>query len=287
MPKRSSSNLRSALAPLVPIKRLRGDAPEPLSLHAALEIQYVKLGEGVYTIAGSNFPFRRQSVLIIPPHTPHHAAAPTAETVRTPVPHAKMPLEKAVLLIAPALIRRRFRAMRVFFFHRHLCLSEREAADMEIMIRKMEEEQAEQAEGWRATVTGALQIILIMLKRADRRPPVANAVHPKIAAVQNYLETHFAEDVAIACLARLVFVSESWLSHLFKAQTGMGIKQFLLQRRIAEAKRIIDRDPAVKVTYIAEQVGFRDFALFNRSFKKFTGLNPSAYRRISHQDNRN
>ncbi|MGI6383884.1 MAG: helix-turn-helix domain-containing protein [bacterium] len=70
------------------------------------------------------------------------------------------------------------------------------------------------------------------------------------------------------------------LSRLFKQHTGLGFKQYITQRRIAEAKRLLREDIDLSVDAISQRVGFRDFVVFNRNFKIFTGMTPSAYRRM-------
>lgn len=69
------------------------------------------------------------------------------------------------------------------------------------------------------------------------------------------------------------------------APTRFPSKWNILHRRIAEAKLLLSDNSDLKVTFIAGQVGFSDFALFNRNFKHITGLNPAVYRKISHMEN--
>ena len=59
----------------------------------------------------------------------------------------------------------------------------------------------------------------------------------------------------------------------------MGIKHYILQRRIAEAQLIMEKQPNLKLTVVARQIGFKDYALFNRAFGKIVHVPPSAYRK--------
>jgi YesN/AraC family two-component response regulator len=63
----------------------------------------------------------------------------------------------------------------------------------------------------------------------------------------------------------------------------MGIKHYLLHRRILEAKRLIETKPYLKSGIVAEKVGFDNFFLFRRAFKRLTGVTAGEYRRILSQ----
>jgi AraC family transcriptional regulator len=51
-----------------------------------------------------------------------------------------------------------------------------------------------------------------------------------------------------------------------------------MTRRMQHAKSLL-QGPALSVTQIGAQIGFRETSSFTRAFRKFTGLTPSEYRR--------
>ena len=126
-----------------------------------------------------------------------------------------------------------------------------------------------------------------LIRRAARAQGTAAAAGgPRTNALVTWcateIEKRFAEDLTLQALAREAGYSLFHLAHLFKRDTGLSVKQYILQRRIAEARRILLEQPALTVDAVALQVGFSDFALFNRSFKRLTGQPPTLYRKISH-----
>ena len=66
-----------------------------------------------------------------------------------------------------------------------------------------------------------------------------------------------------------------WFRHV-----EIEIKSYLLQKRVLEAKKILESQTDMKVVKVGEKVGFPSFALFNRTFKKITGTTPSSYRNL-------
>ncbi len=68
------------------------------------------------------------------------------------------------------------------------------------------------------------------------------------------------------------------LERLFKAETGLSIKQYQLWSKTEEAKQLL-LDPSYKVRSIAMELGFLSPKHFSVQFRKLTGTTPIAYRR--------
>jgi AraC-like DNA-binding protein len=79
-------------------------------------------------------------------------------------------------------------------------------------------------------------------------------------------------------LSRLVNLSGSRLSHLFKAQTGWNLNSFLWNRRMDRAADLL-RSTELRVKEITDCVGYGQTPSFNRAFKKKFGSSPTCYRR--------
>jgi two-component system response regulator YesN len=93
----------------------------------------------------------------------------------------------------------------------------------------------------------------------------------------DYIEKHFAEvDFSVGRMAEALGVSDGHLSRLFKAETDVGINNYLTRYRIRKAMDYL-KDVQVKVYEVAEKVGYQDIAYFSNTFKKLTGRTPSDY----------
>lgn len=98
-----------------------------------------------------------------------------------------------------------------------------------------------------------------------------------IEHTQKYIGEHYAKNLSIAEIAASVYLSQTYVSLLFKQETGETIYEYLMKVRIEKAKELLC-DPRIKLYEVCELVGYTDPSYFGKLFKKMTGLTPSAYR---------
>ncbi|HNQ35740.1 MAG TPA: AraC family transcriptional regulator, partial [bacterium] len=161
-------------------------------------------------------------------------------------------------------------------------LPEREATAVEIALNSLTREIKEREPFHREVARTELEKVLWLAHRFGRRPAGRPPAHPRLRKVIEYLDDNFADDLGLEELADRFALSAGHLSRTFKRYTGLGLKQYILQRRIVAAKRLLEEAPGLKVAAVSNRVGFHDFAVFNRDFKLITGLTPSAYRKNSY-----
>ncbi|MFD2673357.1 helix-turn-helix transcriptional regulator [Marinicrinis sediminis] len=95
-----------------------------------------------------------------------------------------------------------------------------------------------------------------------------------------FIEDHLCDnDLSLELVANHMFVSKYHYSRLFQKQIGIGFKEFVMQKRIMRAKRLLDQGDSVTDTCYC--VGYNDLTHFSRVFKRLVGVTPSAYRRMS------
>lgn len=102
--------------------------------------------------------------------------------------------------------------------------------------------------------------------------------HGLIEQIESYLLEHYAsEDVSLSQLAERFHINSTYLSELFKKQTGQNYSEYLKELRISKAKELLS-DPLLRISDIADLVGFMNPNYFSQVFKKTTGLSPNDYR---------
>ena len=99
-----------------------------------------------------------------------------------------------------------------------------------------------------------------------------------ITSVKKYLEEHCSQNISSADICKALACSRSHISHQFKNQTGMSIREYLTKLRINDAKHLLEYSD-LTVTEIAFTVGFGSSNYFTNVFKKELGIAPGAYRR--------
>ncbi|MCQ2479608.1 MAG: AraC family transcriptional regulator [Clostridia bacterium] len=102
--------------------------------------------------------------------------------------------------------------------------------------------------------------------------------------VKTRIEYCYAEPINIELLANAFFISVSHLQHLFKAQTGISIVEFVNKTRIENSCTLL-KNTDLHISAISEKVGIFDYNYFSRMFKKYVGITPTQYRKNSHKNN--
>lgn len=122
---------------------------------------------------------------------------------------------------------------------------------------------------------------LFFLGEADRQFMLLQQARQEnrvVETVKHYIHRHFAEELELNRLAEEVFLTPSYLSKLFKTETGETITDFLISVRIDRAKDWLREKNALKTYEVGEKVGYADPAYFNKVFKKVVGCTPKEFR---------
>lgn len=129
------------------------------------------------------------------------------------------------------------------------------------------------------TFNAGLAYLLLMTFEAFGRGESVQrtiAVHPAIEHAARLLRDTVPPP-SVPELARLVGLSESRLSRLFKSQTGSGLVQFR-QRQCLE-RFLREHDPAdgVNLSLAAERAGFSGYSQFHRVFRDQMKMSPARW----------
>lgn len=95
--------------------------------------------------------------------------------------------------------------------------------------------------------------------------------------VRDYIERNYADNIKIADIAADNFISEGYLAHAFKAETGMSPREYLTHIRCTRACELI-RYTAMKFGDIADAVGFCCANDMSRKIREYYGLSPTQIR---------
>ncbi|GGE02165.1 response regulator transcription factor [Paenibacillus nasutitermitis] len=98
-----------------------------------------------------------------------------------------------------------------------------------------------------------------------------------ITSVNDYIEQHFTDDLSLTQLAELKHYNPSYLSRIYKEQTGKGLMDYINELRISEAKKLL-RETEYKISEVSKRIGYNSSKYFNQVFKKFVGISATSYR---------
>ena len=92
----------------------------------------------------------------------------------------------------------------------------------------------------------------------------------KVVVVKDYIKGHFGEDLNLERLADMVHLSPAFLNLLFKREVGKNINRYIHEVRMKRAKELLEK-PNRRTFGICAEVGFVNFAYFQRSFHEYYG----------------
>ena len=101
-----------------------------------------------------------------------------------------------------------------------------------------------------------------------------------IANAQNLIRNNcFDETFSIEVLADSLNISKSYLSKLYKEETGESVWNYVIRVRIARAKELLIHTDDTNYA-IAKAIGYSSEYHFSRAFSKIVGVSPSAYKKL-------
>jgi two-component system response regulator YesN len=92
-----------------------------------------------------------------------------------------------------------------------------------------------------------------------------------------YVNSNYHKDISLQSIADEVFLSPTYISELFRKETGYNFTTYLNNLRINKAKELLCL-PDLRISEIADIVGYNNSSYFIRIFKKAVGMPPSEYR---------
>lgn len=106
-----------------------------------------------------------------------------------------------------------------------------------------------------------------------------SGMNNEIIQLSHLIEANYAIHSKGGFYAKSLGVSESKLNLLCKSNLGAGIKKIILDRRIMEARRLLEQT-GMSVAEIAYKLDFSDNSYFTKVFKSLTRLTPGRYREL-------
>ena len=107
-------------------------------------------------------------------------------------------------------------------------------------------------------------------------PGVSREENSLYQGIVSYIDNHMQEKITLEDIAGALFVSKYHIAHVFKAQFGLSIHQYILKKRLNLCKGAIAS--GTDITTACTQCGFDDYSSFYRAFKKEYGMSPKEFK---------
>lgn len=102
-------------------------------------------------------------------------------------------------------------------------------------------------------------------------------IEDKIEQMKYFAQRNYHKNIRLDDLAERLFLSQKYLSKIFKQYTGMTYNEYKIRIKIEKAKELL-KNKDYNIYKIAEHMGYQNTESFIRIFERETGYTPTTYR---------
>ncbi len=123
-----------------------------------------------------------------------------------------------------------------------------------------------------------MKIVNINIKRLEEAFAYnPQMLHREIESIKTYIYENYDKELSVDQLAEQVFMAPSYLSHVFKKETGQNLSKFIKSYRMEKAKEMLE-ETHNKIVNISYAVGYSNVSYFCQSFREYFGVSPQKFR---------
>lgn len=147
------------------------------------------------------------------------------------------------------------------------------------LICAMETEFCNRQAGSIEMVRCCLTAVLVYAARLADYGEKTQEHHPAVAAMAEYLSEHYAEPLSLKILSSNLGYTPQYLSNLFHKESGMSLSTYLQRLRVEKACTLLP-DDRLRISQIAQKVGYGDLKHFNSVFRYYKNMSPREFRSL-------
>ena len=243
--------------------RFGGDWNSVPHTHSCTEVFYCVDGRGQFNVEGKMLDVAPDDMVIVNPRTLH-----------TELSYQANPLEYVVLGIEgiEILFEQKDRGYTML-----KCSSVREEllSLMKMLLREIDARE----DGCEMVCQDLTEVLLVKIVRMAS---VSLRLTAPPSESKECADENYSESITLDKLAEIAHVNKYYLSHSFKNEYKVSPIDYLMKRRITEAKALLTSTD-FSLTQIPEQIGFGSLAYFSKCFRKIEGTRPNEYRKSARQ----
>lgn len=251
--------------------RYDGDWHSVPHTHNHVEIFYIVGGKGQFLIDDKLYPVDTNNLVIINPNVVHTEVSLNAQ-----------PLEYIVLGIEGIELGIPNSTPEQYFIFNRL-----DSAEVSTCMRNILWEMQNKQTGYEDVCQAFMEILLIRLMRYTGLPVPAEAQavsdNRQCVAVRRYIDNNYKYPLTLEQLAAEAHMNKYYLSHVFKREYGVSPINYMISRRIAESKHLLE-ETDLSASQIAQMLGFSSSSYFSQAFRRAEGISPMEHRRANKSD---
>ncbi len=230
-----------------------------------------------YTVEGTSYSLEPWDILLVRHHMIHKAAIDLS-----------VPYERIIIYLDSAYVERfapEAGLMDCFAAaeKRHYCLMRPGADSAERLrdaLRRLEDAEDDELFGaqlLRGTLLVQLLVLINRIMLSDNSHEDSAGSGGRIAPALSYINENLTAELSIDDMAAMCYMSRYHFMRLFKAQTGCTVHNYIRQKRLVLAARLIRE--GMSASAAAAECGFSDYSAFHRAFTKTFRVSPGKIKR--------
>lgn len=236
--------------------------------HHCTELFYVLRGKGSFLVDEEIFDVKEDDLIIVNPNVPH-----------TEMSKDDSPLEYIVLGIEGLQFTSgdQLEEYENFSVHNYYDFKHEILFYLKTLLREMEEKDY----NYEMVCQNLLEVLITnMVRRTKANLLVAptQKITKECRFVEQYINTHFTEDITLELLSEKAYMNKFYLVHAFKQYKGVSPINYLISLRIKHAKELLETTN-YSIAQISASSGFSSQSYFSQVFKKVTKKTPNEYRK--------
>lgn len=230
--------------------------------HETCELLLLIKGDVHYNIDGNNYALKPYDILLIPPSTYHFLIPMSNEVYESYVINIRVPfvgIEKMKKLFTPPYIIN-------IADDRMLC---RMFAQLDYYFENYSKADFKEAS---VHLLGEILIALSYKPKEDTPIHVASNSNLMVTRITAYITENLDSELNADVIARYLNFSRSYVQNQFSAVMGIGLKQYINQKKIYAAHA--DIQSGMSPNEAARKYCFEDYSGFFRLYKRVFGASP-------------
>ncbi len=234
--------------------------------HGFVELEYFVEGTGTHTYNGTTYQIKPGDAWILSTDDSH-----------------QLNLDKGMksinIALDPDILHEKLRKHLSMFHPLHCTLNECESRTFLEKVEILRHEQGARELLSRVKALSVINEIIVDIARksSTNTIPVNNGL---VNDMVNYLQVNYKNNISLAELAHIFSYTPNYCGHLFKQMTGITFNDYLNNLRVKHACKLL-LSSNLSIRAIAYDSGFNSLEYFYTTFKKYYGITPAKYRKLT------
>ena len=257
-----------------------------LHCHDGYEVLMMKRGNVGMQIEDRMITLQPGDIVLIPPYVFHFACQQSSDTYCRVVLNMKETVIQSLIASDES-----YRHITDVFYQTpdyHIHVNGSTLRQLIDLACALEAASGSKADAYGANILSKslLSIILVILNRqaassvAPILPQTQAPSMPKVVTdVIHYVDQNLAGDLSVSGIAESVHLNSVYLTRLFRQYSGLSLQQYIIEKRLAEAKRMLRNGQSP--TDVCYACGFNNYSNFSRTFTNHVKISPRQYQENS------